>query len=217
MLHWILVSIVFVTVSLLIKSVWDKNARGIYVFKPLSTILIICIALLALVSPNTNTVYTTFVIAGLIFSLGGDVALMFTSDRAFIIGLVSFLTAHVVYSAGFVVLNGFFPQDVITAALLLALAVGIYLYLYSGLGKMKFPVALYTLVISFMVWRAISTLFGTTFSLTQAILLSIGAILFYLSDVILAINKFKSPRRWYRPLNLATYYGGQLLIALSTI
>jgi uncharacterized membrane protein YhhN len=44
-----------------------------------------------------------------------------------------------------------------------------------------------------------------------------GALLFYLSDAILAINKFRfgGQLAHYRLWNLTTYYIGQLLIALS--
>jgi uncharacterized membrane protein YhhN len=65
-----------------------------------------------------------------------------------------------------------------------------------------------------MVNRAVSTFFGTAFSLAQAWLATIGACLFWLSDLVLAINRFRKPLR-AAPLGLLLYYGGQLLIALS--
>ena len=43
----------------------------------------------------------------------------------------------------------------------------------------------------------------------------LGAMLFYLSDLILAIAKFARPFKHSRLANLASYYAGQLLIALS--
>jgi len=65
-----------------------------------------------------------------------------------------------------------------------------------------------------MVNRAISTFFGTAFTTTQAWLLTIGAMLFWLSDLVLAVNRFRRPFRANR-LGLFLYFGGQLLIALS--
>jgi uncharacterized membrane protein YhhN len=79
---------------------------------------------------------------------------------------------------------------------------------------MKGPVLLYILVICFMVNRAVSTFFGTFFSTTQAWLIALGAILFWLSDLLLAVCRFRHPFRLER-LGLYLYYGGQLLIALS--
>jgi len=155
--------------------------------------------------------------AGLLFSLGGDIALMFTSERSFLAGLVLFLIAHILYSIGFTWFNGILWQDFIFVLPVLVIgSAAIYAFLYPGLGKMKIPVSLYVLVITFMVWRAVSTLFGTTFSPLQAILITDGAILFYLSDVILAFGEFKPPFYCARTLNLLTYYAAQLLIALST-
>ena len=125
-----------------------------------------------------------------------------------------FLLAHVVYSIGFTVYNGFHPQDLISAAVLLVVAVAVFVYLRPGLGSMQGPVIFYILVICFMVNRAVSTFFGDTFSPSQAWLLTIGATLFWLSDLVLAVNRFRRPFELNR-LGLYLYYGGQLLIALS--
>jgi uncharacterized membrane protein YhhN len=203
-----------VTVSLLVWAKFQGSQRQEYVFKPLSTLLVIIVALLSFTTPGTQPSFTLGVTIGLVLSMGGDVALMFKAGRAFFIGLVLFLLAHIVYSITFTVPNGFHPQDLITAAVLLAIAVPVYFFLLPGLGKMRFPVILYILVICFMVNRAISTFFGDAFTTTQAWLMSIGASLFWLSDLLLAINRFRLPFK-AEPLGLFLYYGGQILIALS--
>jgi len=79
---------------------------------------------------------------------------------------------------------------------------------------MKGPVILYTLIICLMVNRAISTFFGDAFTATQARLMTTGAIFFMLSDIVLAVNRFRQPIERHR-LSLFAYYLGQLLIALS--
>ncbi len=203
-----------VTVSLLVRSKFQQDRRQEYLFKPTSTVLVILVALLSLLTPAAKPLYTVGVTLGLVLSLGGDVALMFRNQRMFLIGLVLFLLAHVVYSVVFTVPNGFHPQDLVTAAVLLLVAVVPFFYLRPGLGSMQGPVLLYILVICFMVSRAVSTFFGEYFSQTQAWLLTCGAILFMLSDLLLAINRFRHPFR-AEPLGLFLYYGGQLLIALS--
>jgi uncharacterized membrane protein YhhN len=65
-----------------------------------------------------------------------------------------------------------------------------------------------------MVSRAISTFFGDAFTATQAWLVSLGAVFFMLSDIVLAVNRFRRPMKRHR-LSLFAYYLGQLLIALS--
>lgn len=211
-----LVPFIFISVALLIWSFIVNNAKGIYFFKPLSTVLVILLCLLALAKPGGNTLYTAIIAAALLFSLGGDIALMFTSERSFLAGLVLFLIVQVTYGLGFTWFNGIRWQDtVFILPVVLAGSAAIYFLLYPGLGKMKLPVGGYVLVITFMVWRAAATLFGKTFSPAQAVLITAGALLFYLSDIILAFYKFKTPRRWQMPLNFATYYAAQLLLALS--
>ena len=211
-----LIPFIFISVALLIWSLITNNTKGIYFFKPLSTILIILLCLLSLAKPGVNALYTMIIAAGLLFSLGGDIALMFTSERSFLAGLVLFLTVQVIYGLGFTWFSGIGWQDtVFVLPVVLAGSAAIYAFLYPNLGKMKLPVGGYVLVITFMVWRAAATLFGTFFSPAQAALITAGALLFYLSDILLAFYKFKTPRRWQMPLNFATYYTAQLLIALS--
>ena len=203
-----------VTVPLLVRAALRGDQRQVYLLKPLSTLLVIAVALLSLLTPHAQPAFTLWIAAGLIPSLGGDVALMFETNRAFLVGLVLFLLAHVVYSITFTVPNGFHPADIATGAVLLVVAVAIYLYLRPGLGRMQGPVIAYTLIICFMVNRAISAFFGDAFTITQAWLLSLGAVFFMLSDIVLAVNRFRRPMEKHR-LSLFAYYLGQLLIALS--
>jgi uncharacterized membrane protein YhhN len=208
------IPVLVVTVTLLVRARFRSDTRQEYIFKLVSTLLVIAVALLSLLVPTAQPSYTLFIVLGLVLSLGGDVALVAPSDKAFRVGLVLFLLAHVVYAIGFTVPNGFHIQDLVTGAVLMVLGVGIYIYLRPGLGRMSGPVVLYIFVICLMVNRAVSTFFGTAFSLTQAWLVTTGAFLFWLSDLVLAINRFRKPLK-AAPLGLFLYYGGQLLIALS--
>jgi len=214
MVQLIPIPFLLVTVPLLVRASLRGDQRQVYVLKPLSTLLVIAVALLSFFTPNVHPAFTLWIAAGLVLSLGGDVALMFETNRAFLIGLVLFLLAHVVYSITFTVPNGFHPGDIATGAVLLVVAVAIYLYLRPGLGSMQGPVIAYTLIICFMVNRALSAFFGDAFTTTQAWLLSLGAVLFMLSDIVLAVNRFRQPMENHR-LSLFAYYLGQLLIALS--
>jgi len=216
LIYYIVIALLTLFVTLLIRAGFAGNQKQVYVFKPLSTTLVIIVAALScFVADNYNLSYTLAIILGLLFSFGGDVALMFKSKRAFMIGLILFLIAHVIYSIVFTVYSGFVEGDLISALILILLAIIIYFYLYPGLEEMKIPVLIYIFVISFMMNRAISSFSGEFFNNTQAVLISIGAGLFFISDLILAVNKFKKPFKYHR-ISLAFYYSGQLLIALST-
>ncbi len=209
------IPVLVVTVTFLIRAEFLKKRRQIYVFKPLSTLLVIATALLSLLEPAPNLTYTIGIVIGLLLSLGGDVALMFKESRkAFTLGLALFLLAHVAYTVVFILLGRFSAGDRLSAGLLLAAGAGFYTLIRANLGSMRGPVIAYMVVISLMVNRAASTLVSPAFTAGQATMILIGAVLFYISDVMLAANRFWRP--WcYHHVSLAFYYSGQLLLALA--
>ena len=210
-----LVPVLAVLVFLLIRAEFAQHKTLIYRIKPSCTLLVIVMALLSLLEPQYNPVYTWGVIIGLVFSLGGDVALMFQDNpKYFRLGLVSFLLAQVVYALVFGLLGRFSTNDLISAAILAALALGLFRLLQPNLGKMRIPVLVYIVVISLMVSRAVSTLASPLFTRPQAWMVILGAILFHISDVILALARFWKPWPYHR-ISLGFYYAGQALIALA--
>lgn len=209
-----LIPVLAVTVFFLIRAEFRKAQRHIYVLKPVSTLLVIVIALISLGEAQMNPTYTTGVLIGLALSLGGDVALMFQSNRkAFMIGLVLFLLAHVAYAIMFVLLDPVHTGDWLPALVMLVIGASFYVLIRDGLGTMRIPVIVYIVIISVMVILAVSTFVGSAFATTQAWIVTVGAILFYISDVILAANRFWKSFKYHR-ISLAFYYAGQCLIAL---
>ena len=210
-----LVPFVIVAVFLLIRAEFLGKQRQSFIFKPTATLLVIAAALLSFWVPSRNSTYTIGVLVGLVFSLGGDVALMFKEHpRAFPVGLGLFLVAHVAYTVVFTLLGRFSAWDAVSIPTLLAAGIGFYALIRSNLGRLRLPVIAYMLVISLMVSRAISTLASPIFGAGQAVMVASGAILFYISDVMLAANRFWRPIPYDR-MSLAFYYAGQLLIALA--
>jgi len=209
------VPILAAAVFLLIRAEILGKRRQVFIFKPAATLLVIAAALLSLLEPNRNLTYTGGVFVGLLFSLGGDVALMFDEDRrAFAIGLGLFLVAHIAYTVVFTLLGRFSPWDALSFSLLLAAEVGFYTLIRANLGALRLPVIAYMVVISLMVSRAASTLVSPVFRPGQAVMVTAGAVLFYISDAMLAANRFWKPLEYDR-ISLAFYYGGQFLIALA--
>jgi uncharacterized membrane protein YhhN len=209
------IPILVVVVFLLIRAEILKERQQIYILKPISTLMVIVIAWLSFLEPARNPTYTTGVLIGLLLSLGGDVALMFPDNRkAFTAGLGLFLLAHVAYTVVFLILGRFSGMDVLSAVLLLIAGVGFYTLIKPNLGTMRIPVIVYILVISVMVNRAVSVLAGDAFSGTQGLMVVMGAVLFYVSDIMLAASRFWKPWRYNR-ISLAFYYSGQILFALT--
>ena len=203
-------------VALLIRAEIKETVKQKYIWKPLSSSLLILIAVIAYFMGIGDRTYILLVLLGIVFCFGGDVALMFQPKSAFLMGLVSFLIGHVVYTAAFIYYNQIWTQNYIVTGIIVVLGVLIYAYLYSGLTGMKIPVLFYMLVISVMLNSAITTFYSEFFNVFQASALTTGALLFYISDVILAVNRFKKPLRYNR-FSLVFYYSGQFLIAASTV
>jgi uncharacterized membrane protein YhhN len=210
-----LVPVLVVMVFFLIRAEFRKAQREIYTLKPLATLLVIAMAALSFAQAKVNLTYTLGVLVGLVLSLRGDIALMFQTNRkAFMTGLVLFLLAHVAYATTFTLLDSLHTTDWLTALALLIIGGGFFFLIRGGLGTMKIPVIVYIVIISVMVNQALSTFTGSMFSLRQAWMVSVGAVLFYISDVILAANRFWKPFEYNR-ISLVFYYAGQCLIALA--
>ncbi len=88
-----------------------------------------------------------------------------------------------------------------------------FIILSPYLGEMKLPVLVYLVVILAMGWRAWERWRAT--GDRSALLALLGAILFIISDSVLAINRFREHYEFARALNLSTYFAAQWLIALS--
>jgi len=160
---------------------------------------------------------------GILFSLAGDVFLMF-SDRWFIPGLVSFLLAHVAYIAGFnIPLPVVSPTWALVVALVLALSAARLLRrIVAGLAakgerKLISPVIVYGMVITLMLLSAMLTLFRLEWKATPAALVSVGAMLFFYSDAILAWNKFVAPVKNGWMMNMITYHLGQIALIAGVL
>lgn len=181
----------------------------IYIFKPLTMVLIIIIAVLADNPPSKR--YKVAVIAGLLFSITGDAFLMLPLDL-FIAGLLSFLVAQLIYTYAF---SSGKPMQFKFIPLLLFLVYGvlIFLILFPGLNGLAIPVAVYLVVILTMAYTAFNQ--WSQERSRWAVFAFIGAVLFVISDSILALNKFGEPFYAARALTLSTYYTAQWLISNS--
>ncbi|MCS7059990.1 MAG: lysoplasmalogenase [Anaerolineae bacterium] len=203
----ILVILIGLSAILAIMAEYRRARWAVYIFKPLTTFLIVLIGALAIPSDRW---YQALIVAGLLFSLIGDVFLMLPGNR-FVAGLISFLFGHLCYIGAFVWGDG--PR--VSGWLLPGLiyfAVLMY-FLWPHAGALKVPVLIYGVVITVMLWQAVERAAALpTFSSGSA---AMGAALFVLSDSALAWNRFVRPFRAAQALVLGTYWAGQSLIALS--
>jgi uncharacterized membrane protein YhhN len=151
--------------------------------------------------------------------LVGDIFLMLRGKRFFLLGLVAFLLAHVCYVIGF---NPTMPPWPSFAILIPVAGIGGLLFreLAQGLrrrgeGKMLAPVAIYSAVLSGMLFSAWATLFRPEWTgLRQGLAIG-GASLFFVSDAMLAWDRFVASFPLARLWIHVTYHLGQIALAAS--
>lgn len=168
--------------------------------------------LLALVSGACRSAYGNRVLAGLLASWIGDACLLGTTDSAFIAGLGAFLIAHLFYCAAFVRHGVHRPAGSLALLMLLPVTAIVIGALWPDIpGPMRLPVAFYGGVISLMVALAVGARFaGGTW------LIPVGAVLFFISDLSVAIAQFQRPDFPPGTWGLPLYFTGQALLAAST-
>ena len=190
------------------------DRRGLYLFKPLTTVIII-VATLWLFAPAMRR-YQDVVVLGLALSLAGDVFLMLPGNK-FILGLASFLAAHLAYIWAFTLGVGFEPAQLPWLAPFAFFGLMVVVFLWRGLpdAALKGAVVAYLLVIVVMAWRAAVRSQSPVPPYPSAVFALAGACLFLASDSILAIDRFRRPFRAAEPIVFATYWAAQLLIGLS--
>jgi len=182
--------------------------------QPTVTFLALVIAALSFFSPAADQGYTIWILVGLGLCCLADIFnIDMTNDKILYAAIGVFVIAYLEYAVTFTRFSGFHWQDFIVAGFFLL----IYLFLMSlywkGLGNFKIPVLIYGLVMPFMVTRAISTLFGSNFSIVSAVLVTIGCVMLFLGDVEYGVHRFRKPLKFF--FGPICYTGGQLLIALS--
>lgn len=126
-----------------------------------------------------------------------------------------FAITHILYSSAF----GMKPINVRAGLVITAVSFLCYILLYPYLsGPFTYLVAVYIALIGFMGWRAIAGLQLANDLWTWTKLSAcLGAVLFMVSDLTIAVNKFCFPVPHSRAIIMATYYAAQMLIALSAV
>lgn len=157
---------------------------------------------------------------GLALSAVGDVALdlddlQLVSDRYFLIGLSFFLLAHLSYAVSFLQYEATHSASV--AAAVACLPIFSLLLLWNGISAtLKIPVAVYSCVIAGMTYTAIVARVPAK---SRLLLLS-GAVLFVVSDSLLAGDRFGPPVLRLPQAKLfvmLTYYSAQTLLAAGSV
>lgn len=168
-------------------------------------------------SKALNSKIRIMTLLALIFSLMGDVFLMFVSKSPhyFMFGLISFFMAHVFYIVIFWRQRNLKINAAGLITILVLYAIGLFYLLKDGLGNLLIPVISYIIIILGMALTAF--LRQEKVSKISFILVFLGAILFIISDSILALNKFYMPLKLSSISIMLTYGLAQYFIVMGLL
>lgn len=231
MKHKILLIIYFLVlvVEMLGESIFQGQTAYLFVwiFKPL---LMPLLMLWYYLQTKAKHKFDKILLVSLFFSWWGDNFLMpgiFKTDINFLLGLASFLVAHILYIYAFTITpgqnQGILRSKPYLALLLIPVVVGLLFYLTTqntdAFNEMKIPVIVYATVIMFMVLAAINRYGNVPMESFKWVL--VGAVLFMISDSLIALSRF-SPlfenMQWFPRFGIMSLYAaGQFLIAKGCV
>lgn len=149
---------------------------------------------------------------GLFLAMLGDIVLGYD----FIVGAGLFAGGHICYFIGGCYLERLQKRDFLFSAILFAGAGSFVLFcplLTFDSVVMQAVCAVYALIISLMVGKALGNVSRTRTALTAV--LAVGSCLFFFSDLMLVFDWFMDAGSWSGKLCMATYYPAELLLAYS--
>lgn len=190
MIQFIFLGLLFVDYLIHLYSEFIDNKTLRYVTKPLLMPLVLLYYIFSL----SFTAINWFLIIALVFGLLGDISLMIGREgKWFMMGLGSFLIGHIFYIITYLTLLGtdilqFPPLGWLLLIPLVVITLFFFFRIKGKMGDLKIPTISYIIVIflmSFFAMLLLAVFPELAFSLTY-----IGAILFIISDGIIAVDKF---------------------------
>ncbi len=210
------------------------NARSRF-YKMISSSMFLLLGLLsALFSKNTSH-YDLFMVIGFVFSWAGDLLLHIKNLVCNVFGALCFAAAHIIYIKAYhEAFKTYFPSkkfitlpEIIAVVVIMILAILFYvvieklpLFSLSTLVIVSYG----SLLVSMLVKAASLGINLLKTSVEHGVIscafLIIGAFLFFLSDVVLALLLFSEKDKGnikIKDFNIITYYVGQTLLALTLL
>jgi uncharacterized membrane protein YhhN len=192
-----LLALLVVCVALLLWAERADNMRLRWLSKPVASAAFVALAVQAGALQHP---WGLAMVAGFVGCWWGDVLLIPASRKVFLAGIAAFALGHVGFAVSFV-LRGIDPVRAgVTALLLVPLAAGVLRWLLPHVSGV-------------MVSAAAGTSGLDAGGHGMALL--VGAVLFWLSDLCVARQRFVAPGFVNRAVGLPLYYGAQVVLALA--
>jgi uncharacterized membrane protein YhhN len=197
-----------VATALLVASEWRGSRIGIWVCKPVASLGFVGFAW----ALGHEAGHAGWLLGAACACALGDVLLIPNDERAFQAGVASFGLGHALYAVAFAQ-RGVPVAATLGAALgLAAVSLRVYRWLAPGVpAALKPAVGGYCAIITAMVAVA----FGTSIA-TGDLRFGGGAVMFFVSDLAVARDKFVAPGFANRAWGLPLYYAAQLVL-VSTL
>lgn len=195
-----------------------RRRVGAHLFwKTAASVLFVLCAVLSQLAGGIAPAAFWWMLAGFLLSLVGDVLLDIPRDNLFIPGAGSFGLAHVCYATAMVLRFGFSPWCLAVAGVLIAGCIAFFSLSRRVDIRAERPVVYgYSAIIACMAGAASLGIINHGFT-PGAVLCGLGAVLFMVSDFVLALGRYAVRPMDVSTVNLSTYYSAQLLLALSLL
>jgi len=200
-------AIALLSTALLVTSEWRGVRAGVWLCKPLASLGFVAYGW----SLGVDTAADRWLFAALCACALGDVLLIPNDDRVFQAGVASFGLGHAFYAVAFALRGMHGLTSAISAVVLAVVAWRVYRWLAPGVpAALKAAVAGYCAVITAMVAVAAGTAVAT-----GDVRVAVGAVMFFVSDLSVARDRFVAPGFVNRAWGLPLYYAAQLVLAAT--
>ncbi|MBQ9369600.1 MAG: hypothetical protein IJU10_00830 [Clostridia bacterium] len=228
----LVIGAIFLTLFLSVRT--KDGGMSSAVLKTVTSFFFVATAVAAVIGNYTLTgsmnanklLFMGLILLGLVCGLVGDLTLdlkilyrdsnMRHSDDYTFFGMAAFGVGHILYIVAVALYFGFSAWTILIAAGVTAAIFCTSIFLMKmSFGKFLIPSILYAFLLTLFLASAIAAGIRSGFSLT-IVLLSVGAGLFLLSDLVLSMTYFDgNDSRVMIIINHVLYYAAQFLIALS--
>lgn len=217
-MNYILEILMFIALGGLIAAFHSDLALWAILLKAAASVFFVLAGVYGFCRTKGNKKVSGMMLAALVCSMVGDVLLALDKDEGilFILGVVSFAVAHILFSSAFCIVSGLKKMDIAAAVLVFAALMPV-LYLGNFDFQGLLPVLIgYAVIISFMMVKALSLWRCRKGRKRFVLLVMAGGVLFLASDVVLLFWLFGiGMPKAVQSVNWVLYYLAQGCLSTS--
>lgn len=164
------------------------------------------------------SIYSELIFCGLLFSMAGDYFLFFIdkNEEKFIIGIFMFAITQIIYISAMTLLISYSVWEfIITLIVFAVVMIMIKKVMKLNLRRAEIPLTLYSFLLILMTVKSLMVFYLSSQSVLFKLLLSLGAVLFFISDSLLGMDHFMLKKPVLKNSRDLPYFIGQLFIASS--